>query len=216
MLEQLHTPQQIVELSNLAHLVEGLMLFIVGAMVLSEALGYLRGQRSQYIWPVLVLTTSLALFGFLFIGHFDRLALAWKVVTTDPQQRQHLMMAIVLSIGAIAEIAAIKTGRRMLRLGVPVAVAIVGVLFIVHPQHGSSEAAAKAVLIHRIAGTSLVAAGLARAWWALGRRWRNAALIVSGIAFMFGAMFFVTYKEPGTGNMESMNGSANNTNGLRQ
>ena len=42
----------------------------------------------------------------------------------------------------------------------PAALILIGVMFLVHEQHGTSEAAAKAGWLHRLLGITLIVAGL--------------------------------------------------------
>jgi hypothetical protein len=130
-------------LSNLAHLIEGVVLAIAALIVRAEAPGRLRGERGRIAWPSIILFAGVVLLGYLLIPHHG-LANAraqWGFIFGVPQQRQHVVLAALVVIGGGAELLS-RRGRlrgRAWSLRWPVAAATAGILFIAHPQHGTSR-----------------------------------------------------------------------------
>ena len=192
----LHTPQELVQLSNAAHVAEGIVLAIIGVLVIAQGLGYLQKAWQRYLVPSIALLASLILAGFLFVDHHNELPVAWHWVTTDMQQQQHLLIGVILGVTSIAALIGLKLKQKWLEFALPVAFAAIGVVFLVHPQHGSDSEAARALLIHRVAGTSLIIAGLAGAGALLRKEWRKVLSIVAGVLLIVSAGLFVSYREP--------------------
>lgn len=192
----LHTPEEIVRLSNLAHFWEGATLIIIALLVAAKAFGYLRTGWQEYLWPLAALAASLTLFGFLFVGHFGELGKAWRVLTTDIQQKQHLTMGLVLAAGAVIELLAIKLKNRWLHLVFPLSILIIGILFLTHPQHGGAELAQQAAAIHKLIGIGLIFGALAQAAAWLFEKYRQALLVILALALVFSAGLFMAYREP--------------------
>ena len=192
----LHSPEEIVRLSNAAHAAEGILLLILGGIVASQGFGYLRKAWQRYLIPFVGLLASLALAGFLFLDHYNELGAAWQAINQDMQQKQHWYMGTLLGLGSIIEFIAIKRNAKLLRLALPAAVAIIGVLFLVHPQHGSSDGAARALLIHRVVGTSLLIGALAQALTVIRSKYPKWLPIITASAFILSGGLFLGYREP--------------------
>ena len=192
----LHTPQELVQLSNAAHVAEGIVLVIVGILVIAQGFGFLKKTWKQYLVPAIALLASLLLAGFLFVDHLNELPRAWHWITTDMQQQQHLLIAVILFVASIAALIGLKLKQKWLEAALPVAFAAIGVVFLVHPQHGTDSEAARALLIHRVAGTSLIIAGLALASTTFLNRWRKITAIIAGVLLIVSAGLFVSYREP--------------------
>ncbi|HIE21499.1 MAG TPA: hypothetical protein EYP73_02725 [Acidimicrobiia bacterium] len=81
----------------------------------------------------------------------------------------------------------------------------VGLLFMVHTQHGTSAAARQAILVHRVLGASIVLAGIARAvQLALGESrgpWAYLWVVILAVV----ALQLLIYREP-AGAYESEHG----------
>lgn len=195
-MEQLHTPGEIIELSNLAHITEGLVLLAIGVLVIAQGMGYLRKSWQRYLIPSIALTASLVLIGFLFFDHLNELPLAWQWVTTDMQQKQHLQMGVVLGIGSIISLVGVRLKQEKFNLALYAAIAVIGFLFIIHPQHGNDAQATAALLIHRIAGSTLIVASLAQMAALFTQRWRKLLMVLAGISLGISAMLFMIYREP--------------------
>ena len=195
-MEMLHTSEEIVRLSNAAHLAEGILLIILAGIVAARALGYLQKPWQQYLLPGISLLASLTLAGFLFYDHAGELARAWRAINADMQQKQHLYMGILIGLGSIAEFFAIKKRLKLLHLAFPAAVAITGLLFIVHPQHGSSELAQRALLIHRIVGGALMIGAIAKALALFRDNLRKILLLMTALSFVVSGGLFISYREP--------------------
>ncbi|GMR09865.1 MAG: hypothetical protein BMS9Abin28_0685 [Anaerolineae bacterium] len=145
--------------SNLGHWIIGGMLAIVGVLALLEILGVLTGGW-VYAWPGVLALAGLVLpLGIL--SHGDE-KYGRELVLADPQHRQHLIMGGIIFLGGVAEIVALAAGIGFVRYAWPLALGAVGVIFLIHPQHGTDAAAVKAVRIHRILGGTFILAGLAR------------------------------------------------------
>ncbi len=195
-MEPLHTPQEIVTLSNAAHIAEGIVLIAIAAVIVAQGFGYLQKGWQRYLVPSIGLVASLVLLSFLFFDHANELPRAWDWITSDMQQRQHLLMGILIGVGSIAALIGLKLQQQWLRLGLPLAIAIIGLLFLTHPQHGNSEEAARGLLIHRVAGTSLIIAGLAQAGGLFLKQWRKWLAVVAGAGLVLSAALFISYREP--------------------
>jgi len=186
---------QRVAYSNLAHQVVGVLLGAVGISAGLEFFGVVSGIW-LYAWPVLLLVVGL--FVPLFIWavarrHHVRLA----QVLADPQQRQHFILSGVIFGGGLAEtlrVAGVLPG--LLGYAWPLALILIGLGFVTHTQHGTSEAMASAVRAHRLLGGTAILAGLARGLQVglgdragvVGLRWIVLILLT--------ALQFLIYHEP--------------------
>jgi len=195
-MEMLHTPEELVRLSNAAHIAEAIVLLVIAGLIFAQALGYLHFGWKRYLWPSVALLASLIIAYALFVGHWDELGKAWRVITTDMQQKQHFQIGALIGIGAIAELIAIKLKKKWLHLVFPIAVGIIGILFISHPQHGTEELARRGLAIHRIAGAALIISALAQAGAILRPKSQKALLIVTSVALAVSAGAFMVYREP--------------------
>jgi len=150
--------------SNWGHWLEGGLLAVIGVLALLEAAGVLTGGWA-YAWPIVLVVAGVAL-PLVIFGHGHETYEAFggrKALLSDPQQRQHVVISVVLVVSGIAEIVARSADVRWLGFVWPIGLALVGVLFMVHTQHGTSAAARRAVLVHRVLGVTLIAAAAARA-----------------------------------------------------
>jgi len=210
-MDMLHTPEEVVRLSNAAHVAEGVLLIILAAILLAQAFGYLEKSWQKYLLPALGLLASLTLALFLFVDHANELGRAWQAVMADMQQRQHAYMGVLIGFGSLAELISIKRDHKILRLVFPLAVAIIGLLFLIHPQHGTSELAERALLTHRIAGSSLIIAALAKAISVFQNRFQKILLIIAASMFIVSGALFIGYKEPPSDMPHNSSGSFNNS-----
>jgi|GEM_PF-687933 len=192
----LHTPQELVQLSNAAHVAEGIVLAIIGIIVIAQGIGFLKKTWQRYLVSAVALLASLLLTGFLFVDHLNELPRAWHWITTDMQQQQHLLIAVILFVASIVALVGLKFRQKWLGVALPVAFASIGVVFLVHPQHGTDSEAARVLLIHRVAGTSLIIAGLVLASTTFWSRWRKIMAIIAGVLLIVSAGLFMSYREP--------------------
>jgi len=88
--------------------------------------------------------------------------LEWALIWRDPQQRQHTLIAIAIMLAGIAELVEANAGVAILKYDWPIALIFIGTLFMVHTQHGHSDAVHQAIRRHRILGTTVIAAGFLR------------------------------------------------------
>ena len=184
---QLHTPEELILYSNIAHWVFGAIFLIVSGIALMQALGYWKSR--PYLWPMLVLIAGLFLPVFSFFHHWNELGFVWQAMIGDPQQRQHLIMAILLGIAGIFEL---KSKRKLV---FPAVLVIIGIMFIVHPQHGAGEAVMRASIIHQYLGVILILTGISRSAEMLWpkRKW----LAYPWIFFLaIAAILLISYREP--------------------
>lgn len=190
---KLHTPEELILYSNIAHWVEGAVLLMAAGIVLLQIFGYLRDKL--YLWPSLILLSGLFFPIFSYGHHLDELGLAWQATIYDPQQRQHMLMAALMSIAGFSELVRIRYRQSAWRFVWPAVLATVGILFLVHPQHGTGEAVMQAALIHTYLGSVLVLAGTFRVAEML---WPNVKwLAYPWIVFLaLAGILLVSYREP--------------------
>ena len=148
-----HTPQEMRQLSNLGHIIEGALFAIVGLLALLGNLGVF--TWASLAWPILVLIAGLVLLFLLYALHPGS---EWGLIWRDAQQREHTIIAAAVAIAGVAELLSSRTPA--LAYVWPAAITLTGGLFFFHAQHGTSEAAARAMLQHRVLGSTLIVAGL--------------------------------------------------------
>jgi hypothetical protein len=107
------------------------------------------------VWPVLILIAGIVLLFLLYPLHPVS---EWVLIWRDAQQREHTIIAAAVAIAGVAEL--LSSAIPVLRYVWPAAIILTGGLFFFHAQHGTSEAAAKAVRQHRFLGSTLILAGL--------------------------------------------------------
>jgi hypothetical protein len=187
-----HTPHEMQQISNFAHAAEGLIVLVVALLALREAV---HGQRRP-IWPWLVLSAGAMLALFLLWPHAGvPMSEQLEFIIEDVQQRQHVIIALLLILGGAAEVwQRRRNAAGYSRAVFPGVLIGIGLLFLIHKQHGDSAAVLKAQQIHIYLGALFSAAGALRlADIIRPRRWLRyswpACLIVAAV------MLFV-YREP--------------------
>jgi len=143
-----HSPEEQRRLSNLGHLLEGLLLAVVGCLALLNNVASI--SWAGMAWPIMLLVAGILLLILIYPRHP---LVDWPSIWKDPQQRQHTLMALAITVGGAAELADWWFIW-------PLAILLIGVQFLAHTQHGQSEAVSRAVLKHRVLGSTLVLAGL--------------------------------------------------------
>ena len=146
-----HSPAEARRLSNLGHIVEGLIIGAVGVLALLSNVGGFGWAATA--WPVLILVAGVLLLLLIYPRHPRE---DWPAIWRDPQQRQHTIMAMAIAVAGALELYG-------LRWAWPLAALLIGALFISHTQHGAGHAVSSAVLIHRILGFTIIVAGFLRA-----------------------------------------------------
>lgn len=182
-----HTPEEQRRLSNLGHILEGLLLGAVGVLALLNSLGL--AAWAAMAWPSLTLVAGVALLILIYPRHPVS---DWPAIWRDPQQRQHTIMAAAIALAGAAEL--LPRGSPVWAYVWPGVMFIIGGMFLTHAQHGTSEAAAKAVRQHRILGLTVVAAGLLRSAELI----TGASLlaILWPLALLAAAAQLILYREP--------------------
>jgi hypothetical protein len=178
-----HTAEEMRENSDLAHHIAGSVLAVASILAVAAVAGVVDPR----LWAGL-----LALFGVVFVLYlivhhgFENVRRNWRYIRNDPQQRQHLALGALIAAGAIAEI-----------MGAPfafaLALAAVGTLFILHPQHGTHEAARRARRAHAWLGSLLLLAAVGRAIAIPQTGWGAAAW---ALPLLVAALVLIRYQEP--------------------
>jgi hypothetical protein len=183
-----HTPEEMRRLSNLGHLAEGLVLATVGVLALLSSFGVVAWASTS--WPLLILLAGVLLLALIYPLHplSD-----WPRIWRDPQQRQHTIIAAALAVAGTSELLR-GSGDRGWGYVWPVALLVIGVLFLTHAQHGRGRAVARAVLLHRILGITVICAGLLRAI-EVGTG-ASAFASLWPIALLVAAAQLIVYREP--------------------
>ena len=193
------TPEELQWISNLAHWIEGGMFAIVALLALLQAFGYAQSRGMQYIWPGLILLGGIFLPAFILLQRgISGIGTTWNLVVTDPQQREHFAMAVLLLVAGLAEmlLRTSQSRKAAWKFVSPVALAIIGVVFFVHTEYGTPEAIAEAARKHAYMGFAILLAGLFKAPEIL---WINrfAWLAFPWIAMLLvAALLLITYREP--------------------
>lgn len=181
------------KLSNIGHWAEGGLFAALGILVLLQASGTL-SRNGRFAIPVLLLAAGAFLPIFLF-GHGHGTPGHAKEVAADSQQRQHLVMAALLFVSGFAQLALSAGWVTTMALAYvwPGALAIIGVMFMLHTQHGDHAAMQKAIRFHRLLGTILVLSGVA---YVVALHQGRAFAHVHGALLLVVAALLITYREP--------------------
>lgn len=170
----LHTPAEMQQISDLAHWIEGGVLMLAAALALWGSVVRLHATRAGSLdpgggasWATVLIGAGLILILYLVFPHhgLNHAREQWEFVFGDSQQRQHVVIAGLMIVGAAAEVL-YRTNADIPRITTymwPASVFAVGLLFAVHTQHGTSEAVARAVAIHRALGSVFIGAAAIRA-----------------------------------------------------
>ena len=204
-LPPLHTAAEMQQISNAAHIVEGLLISAAAVLALAEPILIRSSPQRKviFVWPALIFLSGIFLGSYLMIPHhgLEHATKQWAFIWYDPQQRQHLEIAGIIVFGAGLELLArhrsseaiAAPGTNFLSAGWPLALVAVGILFLTHPQHGTSAAVERATLIHRGLGVLLIAAAISRTTekfgtfrthW-LGRAWPLFLLATGGLLLIY-------------------------------
>ncbi len=190
----LHSAAEMQQLSNLGHKVEGALLLMVAVIAGLQAVGFLKMKQ---LWPSVIVVAGLFLIGFLLLHHgTEKFQLVWKLLISDPQQRQHLTMAGLLVIAGVSELIFRGYHVNWLRFVWPLVLCLVGLMFLTHEQHGSSEAVDWAQRIHRYLGALLIVVSisiLANIFFGERYKWLP---FVWPVLLVITSIFLFAYNEP--------------------
>ena len=92
-----HTPEERRRLSNLGHIVEGLLLGTVGLLALLGSFGI--APWASTLWPILILVAGVLLLLLIYPRHP---LVDWPAIWRDAQQRQHTLMAMAIAVAGAA------------------------------------------------------------------------------------------------------------------
>jgi len=192
---QLHSPEEFRYLSSLGHWIAGYIFLGVAAVVFIQRLGILKKQT--YLWPAIVVISGLIFIPYNLLHHgIDKLSLVWQVITLDPQQRQHMIMFVLLFLAGVIEflISLQKLKTYIWKFAWPSVLTIVGLMFFFHPQHGTVEAMRYSFLYHKTLGSVLVLTGILKGIEVSSKRkWISLAWII----FLFiTSILLIIYNEP--------------------
>ena len=158
-----HSPGERRLLSNVGHWVEG------GVLAATSGLALLDTVRPELGWPGrwsprFSLVAGAALGGGILAGTLHHGG-PRAYLREEHQDREHMKMAAVITAGGLVES---RGAPAIGGVGGAAALAAIGAMFLSHEQHGTGEALKQSIATHRRLGTSLIAAGAAKAAHALG------------------------------------------------
>lgn len=194
----LHTPEQLRQLSNYAHWAEGTIFLAVTFVLFSQFLGLIKEKKAQIVCSSLVLFAGIFLLAFVFLHHsLNQAGLVLQVMVTDPQQRQHSIMAVLLIIASSVQLLFTfqKIKGKIWYYVFPCVLAIIGLLFLFHPQHGTVEAVSYMKPYHTFLGIVLLLAALCT-WLSLLKN-KQKLFYIAAIFFLFlSSLLLLFYREP--------------------
>lgn len=153
-----HSPDERRLLSNVGHRVEGGVLAATGALALLGAMRPALGWPGRWA-PRLSLAAGALLGGGILAGSLHHGG-PRAYLRHEHQDREHVKMAAVIAAGGLVE------SRDPAGAGAVAGAAslgAIGAMFLTHEQHGTGEALRQSVATHRRLGSSLIAAGAAKA-----------------------------------------------------
>jgi hypothetical protein len=195
----LHSPDEMRQISDLAHLSEGLVIGAAALIALLQSRGVFVEGKRRYAWPALIVLAGVFLLAYLVVPHhgLEHAKTQWNFVFGDRQQRQHVVISVLIILGGGAEwmaVAGIVRGRSWL-FAWPATLFAIGVFFITHPQHGTTEAVVRALLVHRVLGATLITTAVLATVSAARNGSRRLQLSWS-VALLLAATLLIIYKEP--------------------
>jgi hypothetical protein len=182
-----HSPEENRRLSNLGHLVEGAIFALVSIMAFVGWLGV--AAWADGVWRGAAILAGLSLLAALYASHPRA---DWPLVWGDAQQKQHTLIAGLVMLGGAVDL--ISQPGSALRYVWPGALLLVGFLFLIHKQHGTSEAAARAVRRHQILGMTIMLSGFLRALQIFTEV--NVFGLLWPAALFLAAVQLILYREP--------------------
>jgi hypothetical protein len=129
---------------------------------------------------------------------FDQIGANWNFVIHDPQQRQHIFMAMLLVIAGGAELLVRSqiVEASPWKFVAPTALLIIGITLLFHTQYGTPDAMAVTMRKHHYQGVTVMFVAVftfADLFWRKKQRW----LAYAWLMFLFTAAgLLLTYREP--------------------
>jgi hypothetical protein len=194
----LHSPEEMRQIVNVAHVLEGVVIGAAAIAMLLEA--RVESRAARLAWPGLMVAAGVGLLLFMLVPHHGLVEAMtqWRFVLGDPQQRQHLVIAILLTFAGLVEVQRRREhlAARGWGFAWPAALAAIGTLFLVHTQHGTAEAVASAVRVHRYLGAAFVVAGVLSAVNASRFRPSRRLSLAVAVVLLATASLLIAYREP--------------------
>ena len=150
-----HSAEERRHLSDQGHRVEGVLLAAVGILAILSGAGVAWAATA---WPILIVVAGVTLLVLIYLRHPRS---DWPAIWSDPQQRQHTLLATALVVASPAELLGQRAGGLWMYAW-PAALILIGALFLTHTQHGQGQAVARAVRLHRILGGTIMLGGILR------------------------------------------------------
>lgn len=194
-----HTAQELVIFSNQVHWIEGWLLLAVIILSFLQARNYIQSNIIKYLWPLIILLAGSILVPYLLLHHgLENFGRSWYYIWNDPQQRQHFIMGILLMISGLVELlyAAEKIKERFWKFVWPTVLVVIGVLFMIHTQHGTSNAVHESVIFHRYLGTALILSGVFKALELVWVRLYPVLKYIWMIFLLITSIMLIIYREP--------------------
>lgn len=195
------TPEHLRESSNFAHTVEGALLLAAATIAVAQALGRFRGGWREQLWPGLLMGAGMFLLLYLPSHHgIDAIPSVLRYASGDAQQRQHFLLAALALLGGGGAFLA-RRARRHARSGVAqdavfsIALATIGLVFLLHPQHGTTDAVNRARALHLIIGGLFLITGGTHLWSTMRPASRVLAVLWPAMLALTGASLLF-YREP--------------------
>lgn len=179
----MHPPEVMRRGSNVAHWIIGAVLGVAAIIASVQAFDIIADGPQRYLWPAFLLLAGSLLSAIIFFHQGPR-----KVVS---RPRRPGSIALAGPVEILRTAGSLSTSAWAFVL--PVVFFVVGALFVLHPQHGTAEAARKAVRYHRVLGAVLIVVSILRSLEVLSTAapaylWAVTMLVASGL--------LVAYREP--------------------
>lgn len=208
------TPEHLRESSNLAHTVEGALLLAAATIAVTQALGRFRGGWREQLWPALLMGAGMFLLVYLPSHHgIDAVPSVLRYAAGDAQQRQHFLLAALALVGGGGAFLA-RRARRRARSGAvqdaafSIALVAIGLVFLLHPQHGTTDAVSRARVLHLIIGSLFLTTGAMHLWSTLRPASRALALAWPVMLALTGASLLFYREPPGAYAPQDAHGAA--------
>lgn len=190
----MHSPESVRRASNFVHNMMGIIIGTAATLSLLYEAGVFVNILA-YLPSALLTISGAFLTVFLLLHHGTRnLKLTLKALWIDPQQRQHLIMGMLITLAGFMEF--LRTLRRPLKkilgLTLPGALVAIGFMFLTHPQHGTVESIRWSKRYHNVLGSLIALAGILKA---INILLSSLRYLWSGV-LLLAALLLVIYKEP--------------------
>ncbi len=193
-----HSPQELQYYINVGHWVEGAILGVVALVSLIQLLGYLKTGAVRYLIPILIFLGGLFLSPYLLLHHgLNNFGTSWYYIVNDAAELQHFIMGNLLIMAGLVEIlvTAEALKSKLWLLVFPLSVAVIGMLFLIHPQHGIGIEFIRATRIHHYLGWLLIGGGIIQAVASQHDKYLRLSYIWI-LALVVSAGLLIIYREP--------------------